>query len=520
MNNDMLKSVKKLSEMRWHFRIPYYQRGYRWKRQQVWQLLEDLNAFRSCEETPFYFLQALAIAHGGKEYRVVDGQQRLTTLKLILSTLMEKDVELHGVSIEIEYDRDADGTIDQYYKSVAKECIHEYFEGRTESWLTEFSKKVIESKFLVYEVPEDEETATFARLNSGKIKATDSELVKCVMLTPQGDELPEVTLERVTEWDYMERTLDDNRFHAFLAHINMWKADDRMTLLFRYAGFMPSAKQQKNETHPFLACLEETLKGKTRTEVWRKISFTFSQMRYWFLHSITCHAVGWYIHCGFADAQLVLADVVARVEEYVRLFKEKSKEDVELYVNNSNKEYARRILLLFNVAWCWKRGDLLYDWSRHRNVGTWSLEHIFARNQKDLSKEEFNEFCLGCESAKWQEYVEYTKRDEGDVYLARVLGDVYPQETEDNSLRNLALVGRNTNSALNNSLFTGKVVKLDERITCKAEFVPPATEAVFHKQFPEMAVGSPYFSENDKEKYLKFMHQTIKEFMKELEKHV
>ena len=80
------------------------------------------------------------------------------------------------------------------------------------------------------------------------------------MLTPQGDEPQSVTSDRVTEWDYMERALSDDRFHAFLARKNTWKADDRMTLIFRYAGFMPSQKQQKNETHPFLACVEENLK--------------------------------------------------------------------------------------------------------------------------------------------------------------------------------------------------------------------------------------------------------------------
>ena len=512
MNNDMLKSVKDLCSNSWLFRIPYYQRGYRWKSQQVKQLLEDLNTFRSSEETPFYFLQALAITKDGNECRVVDGQQRLTTLSLILEKVSARN------SIRMKYDREANGAIDQYYKSMAANSIDIFLSSQPENWLSEFAEKVLGAHFLVYEVPKDEESATFARLNSGKIKATDSELVKCIMLTPQGDEPMEVTSARVAEWDYMERTLNDGRFHAFLARRNTWKAEDRMTLIFRYAGFIPTKTQQKNETNPFLSCVEQELKEWTRVEVWRKIAFTFSQVRDWFLRPITYHAVGWYVHCGFADSTrpLILPDVAGKMKELVDQFMDKSN-DPSLFFND--QPYARRILLLFNAAWCWKRGDRLYDWGGHREVETWSLEHIFARNQKDLTEAEFKEFCHGCEEADWLRYQKAKEENKGNDYLAEVLRDVYPKE-EDHSLWNLALAGRNTNSALNNSLFADKSAKLDERIVGKVEFVPPATEAVFHKQFPKMSVGVRYFSEDDKKAYLKFMKETINSFMKELANHV
>ncbi|PZQ38826.1 MAG: hypothetical protein DI560_15960 [Pseudomonas putida] len=79
------------------FWIPAYQRGYRWKPLQVTQLLEDIREFsqrRNPQPDDFYCLQPLVIKaneHGTLE--VVDGQQRLTTLLLILRHFNERLAE-------------------------------------------------------------------------------------------------------------------------------------------------------------------------------------------------------------------------------------------------------------------------------------------------------------------------------------------------------------------------------------------------------------------------------------------
>ena len=71
-----------------------YQRGYRWTPLQVTQLLDDIREFtkrQNPQENDFYCLQPLVMRvseEGG--YEVVDGQQRLTTLMLILSHFNER----------------------------------------------------------------------------------------------------------------------------------------------------------------------------------------------------------------------------------------------------------------------------------------------------------------------------------------------------------------------------------------------------------------------------------------------
>lgn len=82
-----------------HFFIPEYQRGYRWQERQIMQLLSDLNDFRTNSiNGSFYCLQpivvklcdAQTIANNKLDesetwYEVIDGQQRLTTLLLIMT---------------------------------------------------------------------------------------------------------------------------------------------------------------------------------------------------------------------------------------------------------------------------------------------------------------------------------------------------------------------------------------------------------------------------------------------------
>lgn len=82
------------------FNIPSYQRGYRWEKKHVEALLDDLYSFTvQINETlnrqgKFYCIQPLAVVENkelssdaGIVYDVIDGQQRLTTLYLLLSYL-------------------------------------------------------------------------------------------------------------------------------------------------------------------------------------------------------------------------------------------------------------------------------------------------------------------------------------------------------------------------------------------------------------------------------------------------
>ena len=97
--------ISELLEGAYHFSIPSYQRGYRWESQiddsdddvrQVDDLLNDLKHFvtTNANNKANYYLQPLMVKpwYNDKDelvWDVLDGQQRLTTLLLVLKCLNE-----------------------------------------------------------------------------------------------------------------------------------------------------------------------------------------------------------------------------------------------------------------------------------------------------------------------------------------------------------------------------------------------------------------------------------------------
>lgn len=74
-----------------YFNIPHYQRGYKWEPHNVTKLLTDVDNFVT-GDGKFYCLQNITIVASNNVFNVVDGQQRLTTLIIILSYLNQKQL--------------------------------------------------------------------------------------------------------------------------------------------------------------------------------------------------------------------------------------------------------------------------------------------------------------------------------------------------------------------------------------------------------------------------------------------
>lgn len=76
------------------FHIPPYQRGYRWTRQEIVDLCNDLLEYAlrpKPSAAAFYSLQPLVVKYRGeKSYDVIDGQQRLTTIYILMRFLMSE----------------------------------------------------------------------------------------------------------------------------------------------------------------------------------------------------------------------------------------------------------------------------------------------------------------------------------------------------------------------------------------------------------------------------------------------
>ena len=210
------------------FVVPSYQRGYRWGRAEVTRLLDDIRDSGGNK----YFLQPVVVKRrdDGK-WELVDGQQRLTTLFLILRYIRQH-LPAASLKYSLEYEtrassadylqhptsEDSQSNIDFFHIFGAFECVREWFDAQDNPTLEaiNFYKYLSESVYVIwYEAPpEVESTTLFTRLNIGRIPLTDAELVKALVLARSRSAKRD--REIAAQWDGIERDLRIPEVWAFV----------------------------------------------------------------------------------------------------------------------------------------------------------------------------------------------------------------------------------------------------------------------------------------------------------------
>lgn len=205
-----------------HYNIPIYQRGYKWTKSSVRQLLVDVNNFE-VEDGKFYCLQNITLVKNlkinGNTYNVVDGQQRLTTLAIILSFLSQtankladsitysirretemflremiytrklwsEEYRIHTLSFQdfcSKNDLEVYNKTDVFFIYNAAVEIEKWFlenEVDQESFLNKLLDSV---KLIVNNLKNDEaEETIFSNLNTGKVALDGADLIRGIFIT-------------------------------------------------------------------------------------------------------------------------------------------------------------------------------------------------------------------------------------------------------------------------------------------------------------------------------------------------
>jgi hypothetical protein len=196
-----------------YFNIPEYQRGYKWTADNVSQLLDDLAHFRksTADSDEFYCLQNITItkvrAEGRCYYNVIDGQQRLTTLFIILSfvqrsfvgKIIPTDADLLHYSVRKStndflrlqvltgevwnqaIDPNLAKSKDQYYIMEVAKAVSDWFDSHPAKIAT--TTLLDDLRLIVNEVDSGEEETVFASLNGGKVDLDGADLVRAILIT-------------------------------------------------------------------------------------------------------------------------------------------------------------------------------------------------------------------------------------------------------------------------------------------------------------------------------------------------
>ena len=463
-NKIELKSVSELLGMK--FFIPSYQRGYRWTEQQVKDLLDDIWEFSKKDSSEFYCLQPLVVKRKDEKvleqiktattieqvkkilkgsWEVIDGQQRLTTIFILLSFLKFKGNKQYDLSYETRKDfkefldsclnlknniedvndpfneivggnTDRDN-IDFYHIFVAYISIKKWFGNDKEK-----ESKFKDVKFIWYETDTDEDPIkVFTRLNIGKISLTNAELIKALFLNrsnfgeKDSEHLKLRQQEIASEWDSIEYTLQNDEFWLFL-HEKGYDRPTRIDFIFdliceqKTLGTFHNIGNDDYKTFRYFYEYfkqGETKKSKIET-CWAEVKKYFHTFQEWYNDLELYHYMGYLIHQEEKlDDLFTQWNNKSSKEDFIlelkNIIKDKIKNCKDLSKQyeidgQPKKTTCKPLLLLHNIQTIINQNNKLKSKEEYKfpvfykfpfhlfKKEKWDVEHIDSNTTNDLEK--------------------------------------------------------------------------------------------------------------------------------------
>lgn len=443
-SNDLrLETIYDLLGM--HFFIPGYQRGYRWDRKQVKNLLDDIWEFKEkCSGTDFYCLQPIVIKLMSKEdkqiqnilddkewYEVIDGQQRLTTIRIILSYLVKEHLRRpleeayakkeftikYETRENIQYFLDdikpCTATVDEYHISEAFDEVKKWFDPKNGKNYNDCNKfldtflakddKENPVKVIRYEISEGiVQVDVFSRLNIGKIALTNAELIKALFLNSNNftvnDDVNLKQIQIASEWDRIEQTLQDDSFWYFI-YQGKKKYATRIEYLF-------DLKMNNNDENEYFYTFYEFIKefksnklanGNPNIDgIWLGLKKYFLIFEEWFNNNELYHLIGYLIANKYDIKEIIkLSELDSKIvfkKGLRKIIKEQIDCDIDTLEYGDIK--IRKILLLFNLeTLIQNQSNVRFPFNLYFKQ-SWDIEHIRSQSDKFIKKEERKSWAI------------------------------------------------------------------------------------------------------------------------------
>lgn len=606
-NSDLrLRNITELLNEK--FYIPSYQRGYRWTSVEVKALLKDIWEFKqnppkheAGEEEPFYCLQPIVVKEkswDNKSYwEVIDGQQRLTTLFIILNhinliEISNKPEKLFLLDYQtrnncnvffkdIENTELANSNIDFYYINEAHKTINKWFTDKKEendSIRRDFRSALLQDVQIIWyeaqindkENEESDSIDIFTRLNIGKIPLTNAELVKALFLQKGNFAENEVSLKQLqiaSEWDIIEKTLQDESFWLFIYNpSNSLKYDNRIEYIFDLMKGKTKEKETYFTFYEFNKEFTQSRNGNNKPDIdaiWLKIKKYFLSFEEWYNNKKYYHMVGYLIDCGININTIKGEAQNGTKADFEKYLKEEIRKQVDCQIDDLSYKDKRikKVLLLFNIQTilATKAADIRFPFFRYKDE-KWDIEHIRSQTDKEINKsnrkdwaidvleyfsglrdissdsalnslkKEIDKFCSEEKDNKKSEQNLTTRllglacseiiKDEAFNQLYKDVEYFFEEHSEfedKDGIGNLALLDAKTNRSYGNAMFSIKrknVIYND----MNGVFVPISTKNVFLKSYTKKLGDVMHWTEKDAEDYCNAIKQTLTDFLPNQEK--
>jgi len=566
--NEVNINVNQVSELlNLGFFIPDYQRGYRWNRDLVEDLMDDIDNFfperiDHNNRLTWYCLQPLVVKKCNKDtiqtynlsdnrtwYEVIDGQQRLTTIFLIIHYLNQgytKDRRRNLFEIQyatrpdlweninqnLDNNKIIDDNIDLYHISNAYNKIHEWFQGKENTFdINEFESKVLHyTKFIWYE-PENEDPITlFTRLNIGKIPLTNAELIKALFLNSSNfsddddEKIRLKQLEIANEWDRIEFELHKPDFWYFINQ-NENNASTRIEFIFDLM-----ADKNNEDNYYTFRFFSKKFKNNTEKEVknnWKEIKEFYQILEEWYIDREFYHKIGYLITTWEAN-----------IKDLINLYKNNDRDQFTDSLNKKIKnsfnskldklEYGdndiRKVLLLHNIQTILNNQNedyrFLFDRFKQEN---WDVEHIHSVKDKKPKSEWHKKDWLK-ESLKFiqdenlEEEAHNLIQDFTEEFFDKVYEKILNHFSENeeheeiNDLSNLSLLDSRTNRGYGNAVFPVKRKTIIEKDK-EGIFIPICTKNAFMKYHSDKVSQMSFWGQEDRENYMNNIIEVLKPYL-------
>lgn len=492
-----IKTIKELHE--YTFYIPNYQRNYRWTKDEVQQLIDDIY---SSEEG--YSLQPIVVKKNkDKEYELIDGQQRLTTLYIIFMIFeieYNKDVKYYKIkrddyclSKKIDEIRklstnkiDKLEDIDEWHIAHAYNTIKKYIE-KHKLKNKNFLELCKNTQVIWYEIDENEDPIiVFERLNVGKIPLEKAEIIKAEAITELEEEQDRkacATLWYETEIDLRR---DDDEKYSVLATYETVELKDGTQRISAYLDMIANNKSKIYDSlKKYVNIFNDLLKDVKMFNL-----------------------IGYYIECSKDNKFKFIKSKEddKKIEEKIKSkIMEKIENDIDSYLNEENDKYIinlnyndngkdiKNILLLYNIALYLEENEK-FPFNRFKK-DKYTIEHI---NAQKLKYEEifadgkciiYINKIIKCLNKKYNLDIEQVT----DIDNESLINEIDSVEYITHHISNLTLLSHELNDKLNNQCYKGKYNSIEKK---KNELLL-GTKKIFDRvgTIPKLWDGSEYLGD-------------------------
>ena len=563
--HDILE-LKTVNEIRaFNFVVPSYQRGYRWTDIEVSELLNDIDNFnpraieQNSDDKTWYCLQPVIVKQNEDNYyEVIDGQQRLTTIYLILFYLNQDFIESRRDKLfTIDYitrpkskeflenieglSKDHGNVIDFFYISKAYETISNWFVDKSNS--SSFDKANFSSKFkfhsrvIWYESTEVDPISIFTRINIGKIPLTNSELIKALFLnssnfSEQNSKLTLRQLEIANEWDYIEQSLQDDRFWYFLNKEK--KLVNRIEFIFDLINEDSNSKDNL-ATFRFFSRKFKNSNNNTLSENWREVKRFYQRFSEWFNERHLYHKIGYLISVEAITVKNLYIESSSHTKSsFNELLDNKIKDSLRNIsikdLQYNDKKNVRKILLLYNILTMLnsEKDNSYFPFDLYENE-KWDIEHIASiktSSPDDKNKEEwlkdaivFIDIDILDVDNRLLERAEHWFKDKDSYSFEKLFEDIVEHfnhhlgtDSDIDSLSNLTLLDSATNRGYKNAVFPIKRKTIIDRDK-QGVFIPICTKNVFLKYFSSYPPKISFWTQDDKDNYEKDLFSVLENYL-------